>query len=231
MRWLAVLLLMSAASALNVSYDGKVIATPGERYTTTVSLLSGEGQLPVACWGLNAVCPRSVFLEKGKENYFNVSFMPKRGEGKVHLRVGDEQVEIVVIGSNQTDALIASLEKLNHTFTNLERKYGSSHLIGLALSLVSEGKQLYRQGEYSSVEDILKNLDSLLKEYYSTLRIKEEAPVPSRLNFAWLSLLPLVAFLGALIRKRNKSVEHIEVEDVKALIKEEMGGMSRGKES
>ncbi len=223
MKWLVLLVMLAGVSALNVSYDGRIIAQPGSRVTSQVYVLPERSEvLSISCWGMKGVsCPRELKVTEGRETSFNVSFTSLVGESTLSIRLGEEMLKIKVIGSNQTSALNASLEKFRSVFSNLESKYGRSRTTELARSLIIEGEEAYEREDYVAVEGILENLDALLEDYYSNIPVRE-AP-PARLGLNWVPLV-LLAILGVFLALRKREPEKVEVTGVAELVKQEMGG-------
>ena len=226
MRLLAMILIMASASALSISYDGTIIAPPGGMQHTKIYLMSNVTEtLPVRCISnLQVICPPEVELPAGMERDITILFYPSRGREDIRVWIGESQAVISVIGSNQTGALLKSLEKLNRTFSNLKEKYGESEIILLASALIEEGVQSYREGDYAAVQGTLANLEVLLNDYYSRVKYEKQEEEPRQLGLGALPLAGVVIIAGVLLARR-RGRQRPEFDGVAELVQSEMEGV------
>ena len=223
MKWIILLLALSSAAALNVSYDSVVIAEPGSPISINLYVLSeDDARILTGCEsGLNISCPDVLNARGGEETNFTIRVVPSIGEEPLLVSLGDVELRIMVKGSRNIGILKNVLDRYNTTFSNLEKKYGPDERIALALSLVEEGYRLYNEGEYLAVEGVGKNLDALLKDYYSSLPARDAPEEPSRLGMGALIPLALVVLAAAYIRRRKYEPGEQKIGELASLITRE----------
>jgi hypothetical protein len=231
-KWAFLVMLMVSASALNVTYDGEVLAGPGETVVDVYLLPVNEsGNIFMTCASdLEVSCSTYVTLETGSETSVPIKVFAERGSHRVNFSIGGDGFSFTVRSTNQTRVFLNMLEDYNDTFKVLEAKHGSHRLLELGESLVREGVARYGEGDYAAVEGICDNLRALQDDYYDQLNVPVEEAGPAELNLSYVTAGALAVVLGALYyRSRRKPKREPRTGELRELLKKEgIGGEPDG---
>lgn len=227
-KLLVIAMLLASTFAFSISSDSEVMVIPGKEKIIDAYISSGAPEiLLVNCSSeLPVSCPSTLTTSAEKEVNLPIRVTASlQGSYTVRVRVGENEFDIKIVSSNQTEILKNSLYEYKETFTRLKEKYGDSPLIEKGLLLTESGLILYYDEDYLPINKILSELQTTLSEYYGMLSVQGVEKENAVLGGSVLPLLLLVISTVTIffIKKRQERPREGKEKDLQKIIEADRG--------